>query len=101
MFQLNNTLKKTFKIEVADTIKQLKPIEGSCKISYQIFYPTRRLFDLDNIGSIVTKFTHDALVEFDILEDDNYTFVTEISYKFGGVDKENPRCIVTIEENEK
>jgi Holliday junction resolvase RusA-like endonuclease len=47
---------------------------------------------------VITKFTHDALVEFGILEDDNYNIVTEITYRFGGVDKDNPRCDVTIEE---
>jgi Holliday junction resolvase RusA-like endonuclease len=97
-FQLNNSLKKTFKFEVAEEVKQLTPIEGKCRVSYDIYYPTRRVFDIDNIGSVITKFTHDALVEFGILEDDNYNIVTEITYRFGGVDKDNPRCDVTIEE---
>lgn len=96
-FQLNNQLKKTFKIQVAKDIRELEPVEGKCKVTYTIYYPTRRLFDIDNIGSVITKFTHDALVEFDILEDDNYTVVTEIVYRFGGIDKENPRCDVVIE----
>lgn len=97
-FQLNNSLKKQFKIEVAEAIRELEPVTGTCKIHYTIYYPTRRVFDIDNIGSVITKFTHDALVEFGILEDDNYKIVTDISYCFGGVDKENPRCDVTIEE---
>jgi len=96
-FQLNNQLKKLFKIEVAEVIRQLKPVKGVCRISYKIYYPTKRAFDIDNVGSVVTKFTHDALVEFDILEDDNYHFVGEIRYEFGGIDKENPRCDVEIE----
>lgn len=97
-FQLNNSLKKAFKIEVAERIRELTPVTGACKITYTIYYPTRRLFDIDNIGAVVTKFTHDALVEFGILEDDNYKIVTEITYKFGGVDKDNPRCDIVIEE---
>lgn len=99
-FQLNNQLKKTFKIQVAEDIRKLTPVNGQCKIEYTIYYPTRRLFDIDNIGSVITKFTHDALVEFGILEDDNYKIVTEIVYRFGGVDKDNPRCDVIIEEVE-
>lgn len=97
-FQLNNQLKKTFKIEVAEKIRELTPVTGTCRISYTIYYPTRRLFDIDNIGSVITKFTHDALVEFGILEDDNYKIVEEIVYRFGGIDKEYPRCDVVIEE---
>lgn len=97
-FQLNNQLKKTFKIQVAEKIRELTPVTGTCRITYTIYYPTRRLFDIDNIGSVITKFTHDALVEFGILEDDNYTVVEEITYKFGGIDKDDPRCDVVIEE---
>lgn len=97
-FQLNNQLKKLFKITVAEDIRNLKPVDGVVKVTYTIYYPTKRAFDIDNIGSVITKFTHDALVEFEILEDDNYNFVNEIVYKYGGVDKDNPRCDVVIEE---
>jgi Holliday junction resolvase RusA-like endonuclease len=99
-FQLNNQLKKTFKIQVAEKVRELEPVKGKCRITYTIYYPTRRLFDIDNIGSVVTKFTHDALVEFEILEDDNYKIVEEIVYRFGGIDKDDPRCDVLIEEIE-
>lgn len=99
-FQESNQLKKLFKIAVAKDIRQLTPLKGSCKIEYKIFYPTNRKFDLDNIGSIVCKFTQDALVELGFLVEDNITIIKEVTFKFGGVDKENPRCEVTIiEEN--
>ena len=99
-FQLNNQLKKLFKIVVAEDIRKLSRVDNVCKVTYTIYYPTKRAFDIDNIGSVITKFTHDALVEFEILEDDNYNFVNEISYKFGGVDKDNPRCDVVIIEQD-
>lgn len=97
-FQVSNQLKKLFKVQVAGSIRKLKPVTNPIKIIYTIFYPTKREFDLDNVGSVISKFTHDALVELDILPDDNYNVVTEIKYQFGGVDKENPRCDVRIEE---
>ena len=97
-FQLNNQLKKTFKITVASDIRNLKPVGGPVRITYSIFYPTKRAFDVDNIGTVISKFTMDALVEFGIIEDDNYHFVPEIVFEFGGIDKENPRCDVLIEE---
>lgn len=99
-FQLNNQLKKLFKIEVAEEIRKLTPVEGVVSVHYTIYYPTKRAFDIDNIGSVITKFTHDALVEFGILEDDNYNFVSKIVYEYGGVDKDNPRCDVVIKEIE-
>jgi hypothetical protein len=97
-FQLSNQLKKLFKITVAKDIRQLTPIEGKCKITYTIYYINKRAFDIDNVGSVIAKFTNDALVEFDILVDDNYNYVPEMVFKYGGVDKENPRCEVTLEE---
>ena len=57
-----------------------------------------RKFDLDNVGSVIAKFTHDVLTEAGILVDDNYSILKELIYKFGGIDKDNPRCEVTIEE---
>lgn len=97
-FQLSNQLKKLFKVYVAKDILQLKPIKGKCKVTYTIYYPTKRAFDVDNIGSVISKFTHDALVELGILVDDNYNFIPIVVIKFGGVDKDNPRCDVTLEE---
>lgn len=97
-FQLNNQLKKLFKVSVAKSIRQLTPITSKCKITYTIYYINNRVFDVDNYGSVLCKFTNDALVEFGILVDDNYQYVPEVVYKFGGIDKDNPRCDVTIEE---
>lgn len=97
-FQLSNQLKKLFKITVAEDVRKLKPVGGPVRITYSIFYPTKRAFDVDNVGTVISKFTMDALVEFNILEDDNYNHVPEIEFRFGGVDRENPRCVVRIEE---
>lgn len=34
------------------------------------------------------------LVDNGILEDDNYSIVPELILKFGGVDKNNPHCVI-------
>jgi len=96
-FQVNNQLKKLFKITVAEDVRNLEPVGGPVRITYSIFYPTKRVFDVDNIGTVISKFTMDSLVEFGILVDDNYNHVPEIVFEFGGVDKVNPRCDVKIE----
>lgn len=97
-FRVNNQLKKLFKITIAKDIKHLEPLSKKCKVTYTIYYPNRRAFDIDNIGSVVCKFTMDALTEYGIIEDDNCNFVTNIEFVFGGVDKEHPRCDVKLEE---
>lgn len=58
-----------------------------------IFYPsTKRKFDLSNH----TESIMDLLVDAGVIEDDNYSIVPELIIKFGGQDKENPRCEITI-----
>lgn len=99
-FQLNNQLKKLFKITIAKDIRHFEPLTSKCKVTYTIYYPNRRAFDIDNIGSVVCKFTNDALTEYGIIEDDNCNFITNIEFVFGGVDKDNPRCDVNIKEIE-
>ena len=96
-FQEKNQLKKLFKISIIKNVRELKPIE-KCEITFKIFYPTKRLFDLDNVGSVLSKFTHDVLTEAEIIPDDNYQVVSKLTFEFGGIDSENPRAEVCIKE---
>lgn len=96
-FQEKNQLKKLFKITILKDVRELKPIE-KCEITFKIFYPTKRLFDLDNVGSVLSKFTHDVLTEAEIIPDDNYQVVSKLIFEFGGIDAINPRAEVEIKE---
>ena len=96
-FQEKNQLKKLFKISILKDVRELKPIE-KCEITFKIFYPTKRLFDLDNVGSVLSKFTHDVLTEAEIIPDDNYQVVSKLIFEFGGIDAINPRAEVEIKE---
>lgn len=66
------------------------------KIIYTLYPKDRRRKDLSNVCSIVDKYVCDALVEKGILPDDDYTVVTNVEFKFGAVDKENPRVDIEI-----
>ena len=96
-FQEKNQLKKLFKISIIKNVRELKPIE-KCEITFKIYYPTKRLFDLDNVGSVLSKFTHDVLTEAEIIPDDNYQVVSKLTFEFGGIDIDNPRAEVCIKE---
>lgn len=90
-YQVLNNAKRNFEQFVsALDIKEkfTQPVE----ITYIIYPPTKRKYDISNIGSIVDKFACDALVKCGVLIDDNYEYVVRITYKHGGVDKENPRA---------
>lgn len=97
-FHLSNQLKQVFKTSLKDTLEALPPITKPVKITYTIFYPTKRKIDIDNIGCVICKFTNDALVHYGILQDDNNEIVPIIKFMYGGIDKENPRCQVELEE---
>lgn len=67
------------------------------QFTYVLYQQSKRHTDISNILSIVDKFTCDALVELGHLADDNYKFISEVVYKYGGVDKENPRAELFIQ----
>lgn len=95
-FHLSNSLKIQFKEEI--DLSHLRKVDGKVKLEYAFFYPDGRLRDIDNSLSVIAKFSQDALVEAGILEDDKYEHVVEIKGRYGGRDKSNPHCLITIEE---
>ena len=94
----NNALKVLYKGIVAEAVKKAEGTLGKppYRFMYTVFASTKRLFDLGNVCAIVQKFADDALIELGLLSDDNYTVVREIDYRFGGIDKENPRAELRI-----
>ncbi len=67
------------------------------RITYTFFPPTKRRTDLQNVCTVVSKFAEDALVCLGVFDDDDYKIIAEVNYRFGHVDKKNPRCDVEIE----
>jgi len=77
----------------------LKPkIKNPVTLEYVYYAKSNRRVDVSNPCSIIDKFTCDALVKAEILEDDSSKQIKEIYYVYGGVDKEFPRCRLTIKE---
>lgn len=93
-----NQAKAALKEHVRLAVGRIESIgPGPFEFIYTIFPATGRAFDLGNVGSIVQKFTDDALVELGIIKDDNHKIIARVVYEFGGVDKENPRAELTIQ----
>jgi hypothetical protein len=65
---------------------------------YTLFPGTKHLMDVSNVLSIHDKFFMDALVDFEKLIDDNYTYLPRSIYSFGRVDKNNPRVEIQLTE---
>ena len=76
------------------TLQGLKGFDGAVRIKYDFYPGSLRLFDLSNtIESI-----NDLLVEACIIADDNWLVVREMQPRLAGFDRDNERCVVTIEE---
>jgi aminopeptidase-like protein len=96
-YHILNQAKIQFQKEVQQQVFAL-PQMNKIKIHYTIYYKDKRKFDLDNIVSVIAKFTQDALVENGIIKEDDYTIIVGSSNSFGGIDKLNPRCSIQITE---
>lgn len=96
-FQAYNKLKISYGILMSSEIECL-PTFRRVRVTFTIYPVDRRKFDIDNVGAIQAKFFLDALVKSGKLPEDNYTCVPELVYKFGEVDKTDPRCEICIEE---
>lgn len=94
-YQVTNKAKKLYKEDVTDQIMSL-PRFAKIHIEFRLYPKTKRLCDLDNILSIHAKFFLDSLVSCGKLLDDTYINAPMIDFRFGEIDKENPRVEVTI-----
>ena len=70
-------------------------------LTYTVYPGSGRAFDIANVCAAVDKFTCDALQELEIIKNDNYKYIPAVNYRFGGIDKENPRCELRIERWEE
>lgn len=82
---------------IRQQLKKLK-IEKPIHIHYK-FIEKNKMRDKDNIASFAMKVIQDALVQVEVIKNDGWREVESFSCTFG-VDKNNPRIEVTLEEVE-
>lgn len=61
-------------------------------VTITFYYDNKRRHDIDNSASTVL----DAMSLAGIIEDDNVNFVNQLVLKYGGLDKEDPRCEIEL-----
>lgn len=92
------TSSKTVKSWQKEALKQLSVYKGQAEgelfITMAFYNGDKRKRDLDNQASSIL----DVLVASGLIKDDNCFVVNRMCLMFGGVDKYNPRCEVTIDE---
>lgn len=84
----------------ADIIKELvgDNIEhyDKCQLIFTYYHGNKGRIDKSNPLSIIEKFACDALTDLGFWEDDNSEIIPETIFRWGGIDKENPRCELEI-----
>ena len=94
-----NAIKQNFSEQIGPLVRNLKPFKEPIELIYTLYRGDKRRCDLSNVCSIVDKYFSDVLVKEGVIEDDDYKHIPKVTYLFGGIDKENPRCEVQIEKH--
>ena len=100
-YRVLSIAKKTYSDDLVEMIEKWDDIprfDNPVDLEYVYYAKSNRRVDVSNPCSIIDKFTCDALVRVGILEDDSSKQIKSITYVYGGVDKESPRCRLTIKE---
>ena len=95
----SNAAAKRFYAELMKPqVLKLPKFKERVVLTFTMYPPSKRRYDLDNWGSVTAKFFQDTLVEHEKLTDDDASVITKVTFVPGGVDKINPRIEITIEE---
>lgn len=94
----SNDVKKAYKALIADQFEGLRRPEGKIHVHYDYYAAMNNSPDLDNLTGCAKKFFQDAMVELGFIEDDNVHFIPSTSEKYCGIDRDNPRLVVKIQE---
>jgi Holliday junction resolvase RusA-like endonuclease len=81
-------------LELKQQFRGLVVTDYPIAVSICFWFDNDRRHDLDNAAAGVM----DALVKAEVLTDDNVKFVECITLQYGGIDKNNPRAEVYLDE---
>lgn len=82
--------------QIAEKVKLLPEMQKITKLKYTLFTGSRRKVDVMNVCCIVDKFLCDTLVSYGKIPEDNYDFIDNIEFSYGGISKNNPYVLVEI-----
>lgn len=82
------------KLQLQQQFKDYQVSDYPIAINVLIYYGTKHRHDLDNaLGSIM-----DVLVDAQVIVDDDVEHISQITIQHGGLDKENPRAEIYLED---
>ena len=97
-YQVSNELKKRYKDIASNKLEEHDISFENVELTFIMYRKDKRKIDRANVLSVHEKFFCDSLVELGYITDDNDNHITSSHYYTGGVDKDNPRVDITIQE---
>ena len=97
-YMIYNQAKVIFCDALANVLKNIV-LKTPVEIHYTLFKKTQRKSDRMNVLAVIDKFFCDSLTYYGCLPDDTDEYILGQTFTTGGIDKNNPR--VEIEINEK
>lgn len=95
-FRVLSVAKKEFEIEIQKQVKNINKKFSKIQLVYTLYKDNHRRCDVNNICTIADKFFCDTLVKHKKLVDDDYKHLPASIFRWGGIDKDNPRVEVEI-----
>jgi len=98
-YHSQNKMKQDFHELVAKQVGDFS-CEGKFKLAIEIYYKNSNC-DGANIAALIEKFVLDALQEEKVIINDNVQYHKGSSWKVVDQDKDHPRCLISIIEQEQ
>ncbi len=97
---INNNIKKEYKRLIEPLLPDVYYKHWS--VEYELYLPNKLKRDINNVCSVIDKNFCDAFVELGHTEDDNYEYLQQVTYKYGGMDEEKRKgyVLVTVKEED-
>jgi Holliday junction resolvase RusA-like endonuclease len=92
-----NKIKNQYALQADEFLRGLE-FEGKVKLEFTFWKGSKRKIDRANVLSIHEKYFCDAMVHSECIADDNDNFIESTFYQTGGLDRENPRVDIKINE---
>lgn len=93
---LKNKVKQHYHQLVKNQVTSTR-VEGQYRLEIQVYLKNPNS-DASNVASRIEKFSLDALQECGVIINDNSKYHIGTAWTFEGIDKDNPRCVVTLHE---
>jgi len=85
---INNNVKKEYARIAHSLLPTLKRPMKQIELEYTLYLPNKLKRDISNVLSICDKSFCDAIVQHNLIEDDNYEYLKKVTYMYGGYDED-------------